>query len=131
MESKLREEIEKLEHEEELQIKIIKEKFASLRGELKKQCSHKYDNGETALILAGYPWHTGWDKCLICGSYIETNEYGRGEYHKVVYDSDMGHWDGLTRGQTYVVIDETETQYKVKNDLGATSTIGKSKFFDA
>lgn len=131
MESKLREEIARLELEEALQIKIIRDKFATLQGELIKRCSHKYDNGETALVLAGHPWHTGWDKCVICGSHIETNEYGRGEYHRVIYDSDMGFWDGLTRGQTYVVIDENETQYRVKNDLGSTSTINKSKFVDA
>lgn len=48
---------------------------------------------------------------------------------KVVYDSDVGYFDGLTRGRTYEVTDETDDQYVIaKNDLGAQSKISKSKF---
>jgi hypothetical protein len=46
----------------------------------------------------------------------------------VEYQSDMGIYDGLTKGKTYQVINQNYTQYIVKNDLGATSTINKSKF---
>jgi hypothetical protein len=48
---------------------------------------------------------------------------------KVRYESDLGHFDGLTYGLVYEVIDENETQYIVfPNDLGAKSAIQKSKF---
>lgn len=128
MESEIHAKLETLKIEEIKEINLIKEKYALQRGELRKQCLHKFDNGNSALEMAGHPWHSGWDICLICGTYIETNEYGRGEYIKVVYDSDMGHWDGLTKGNAYMVIEELETQYKVKNDFGSTSTIQKPKF---
>jgi hypothetical protein len=128
LESTVGKELEKLELDEEKEIKAVKKRYALLRGELRKQCVHKYDNKDTALERAGYPWHTGWDRCLICGSYIETNEYGRGEYLKVVYEGDTGHFDGLTRFKTYIVDEETENQYVVKNDIGGKSTISKDKF---
>jgi hypothetical protein len=47
---------------------------------------------------------------------------------KVRYEGDTGHFDGLTYGLVYEVIGENETQFIVNNDLGATSTIQKSKF---
>lgn len=112
-----------------MESKIYTRREILKKNELKrKHCPHKYDDGNNALEMAGYPWHTGWDICLICGAPIETNEYGRGEYLKVVYESDMGHFDGLTRGETYIVISQTETQYVVKNDSNAKSTIQKDKF---
>lgn len=128
MNSEIAKKLEELKIEETKEIDLIKEKYALQRGELRKQCSHKFDNGDSALEMAGHPWHSGWDMCLICGTYIETNEYGRGEYTKVIYNSDIGHLDGLTKGKTYIVVEELETQYKVKNDFGSTSTIQKSKF---
>ena len=49
---------------------------------------------------------------------------------KVRYEGDVGHFDGLTYGLVYEVIGENETQYVVfPNDLGAKSTIQKSKFY--
>lgn len=128
MESIVGKELEKLEQDEEKEIKTVKEKYALLRGELRKKCVHKYDNGDTALARAGHPFHSGWDECLICGTYIETNEYGRGEYLKVIYEGDTGHFDGLTRFKTYIVDEENENQYVVKNDIGRKSTISKDKF---
>ena len=128
MESEIYKKLEILKQEELKEIKTIKEIFSLQRGQLRRQCPHKYDDGSNALEMAGHPWHTGWDKCLICGTFIETNEYGRGKYLKVVYESDMGRFDGLTRGKTYIVIDQTETQYVVKNDLDDNSTIQKGKF---
>lgn len=47
---------------------------------------------------------------------------------KVKYVGGMDFHDGLTTGQTYTVIEETHSQFVVKNDLGGVSRIQKSKF---
>lgn len=47
---------------------------------------------------------------------------------KVKYESDLGFFDGLIKGKIYVVIEETPTQYVVKNELDGTSRIMKDKF---
>lgn len=46
----------------------------------------------------------------------------------VKYVGKMDFYDGLTTGKTYEVVRENDTQYIVNNDLGATSTIQKTKF---
>jgi hypothetical protein len=122
------ESIKAIENEMDKAIQKVREEYSHKIGEEKKKCNHNNDDGSTALVLAGYPFHSGWDRCQICGAYIETNEYSRGDYLTVEYQSDMGIYDGLTKGKTYQVINQNDTQYIVKNDLGATSTINKSKF---
>ena len=47
---------------------------------------------------------------------------------KVKYMSDMGHFDGLTRGEIYDVIGVLATQIEVVNDVNSISTISKDKF---
>lgn len=47
---------------------------------------------------------------------------------KVKYVGGMDFHDGLKTGNTYEVIGENERQYIVNNDLGAKSTIQKTKF---
>jgi hypothetical protein len=46
----------------------------------------------------------------------------------VVYQGDTGFFDGLTYGSPYEIVGENESQYIVKNDFGARSTIQKTKF---
>lgn len=50
---------------------------------------------------------------------------------KVIYNSDMEFFDGLTKGKEYEVIGENESQYIVNNDLGRISIIQKDKFIVA
>jgi len=47
---------------------------------------------------------------------------------KVRYEAETGFYDGLTKGKTYEIIDENDTQFVVNNDLGGKSTIQKTKF---
>lgn len=47
---------------------------------------------------------------------------------RVRYIGGLDFYDGLTTGQTYTVIEETQSQFVVKNDLGGVSRIQKSKF---
>lgn len=46
----------------------------------------------------------------------------------VQYNSDMGWWIGLTLGQNYTVLKETETQYVVANSVYLHSTVPKNEF---
>jgi len=46
----------------------------------------------------------------------------------VKYVGAMDFYDGLTTGQVYTVIEETHSQFVVKNDLGGVSRIRKEKF---
>jgi hypothetical protein len=79
MKSALLDSITALEDEKRKeQLKIINDYNTRILA-LKYQCNHLYDDGENALVQAGYPFHSGWDRCLICEKYIETNEYGREE----------------------------------------------------
>lgn len=48
---------------------------------------------------------------------------------KKKYIGKMDRFDGLTTGETYRVVEETETSYVIPmNDCGGTSTITKDKF---
>lgn len=47
---------------------------------------------------------------------------------KIKYKSDLGFFDGLTKGNVYEVIEETETQYVMVNDLEGKSWVLKDKF---
>lgn len=77
MKSKLLDSIKKLEDANTKEMNKIRSKCDNELYELKKQCKHVDEEGISALIKAGHPWHSGWDMCRICGKYIETNEYGR------------------------------------------------------
>lgn len=46
----------------------------------------------------------------------------------VTYIGGMDFYDGLTTGKTYTVLEETQAQFVVENDLGGTSRIVKHKF---
>lgn len=78
MKSEMQESITKINELMNDEINSIKEKYCKQIDKIRKQCNHVDDDGVDALMPAGYPFHSGWDICLICGSYIETNEYGRG-----------------------------------------------------
>ncbi|AEO93866.1 gp621 [Bacillus phage G] len=45
-----------------------------------------------------------------------------------VYDSGVGFYDGVTRGQEYPVLEELEDQYVIINDNLKMSMLNKSKF---
>ena len=47
---------------------------------------------------------------------------------EVVYISDMGFYDAVTRNREYRVIEELEHQYVVINDVLSTSSLSKDKF---
>lgn len=77
MESSLAESIKALENEKRKEeLKIINEYNTRIIA-LKYQCEHLYDNGGSALVRAGRPFHSGWDKCLICERFVETCEFER------------------------------------------------------
>ena len=66
-----------LDVEEAKEVNKVHLKYSLKREEIRKKCNHKFNNGDTALTIAGNPWHSGWDVCQICKTFIETNEYGR------------------------------------------------------
>ena len=78
MKSELLDSIKSLKDIEEKEINKVREQYSDKISKLRKQCNHIDDEGNSALIRAGHPFHSGWDRCQICDKYIETNEYGRG-----------------------------------------------------
>jgi len=73
----LLEAINKVEQDREREINVVNEKFNRQIQILINQCGHIDGEGNSTLILAGSPFHSGWDQCIICGRFVETNEYGR------------------------------------------------------
>lgn len=52
-------------------------------------------------------------------------------YHtkmRIEYIADTGHFDGLTKGKIYEVVEELDEQYTVNNDWKCISVINKDKF---
>lgn len=78
MKSELLESIKNLEDAKRKEQLIIIEKYNNDILALKYKCNHIDDEGNSVLIRAGHPFHSGWDRCQICDRYIETNVYGRG-----------------------------------------------------
>lgn len=66
--------------------------------------------------------------CIHCGEPVRAEKDYDG-VTIVIYNDEMGFYDGLTKGKAYIVTEETETQYVIgRNDLGGTSRISKDKF---
>jgi len=60
-------------------IKEINHDYSIILNRMRELCDHNYDDDISALVRAGYPWHSGWDRCLVCGKFVETSEFGRDE----------------------------------------------------
>lgn len=73
--NKIKDELKQLEKEWSLESDKIRNIYSKKIEAVRKQCKHIYDDDTSALVLAGKPWHNGWDECAICGTWIESNEY--------------------------------------------------------
>ena len=82
MKSKILEIIIDIKNKRDTEVYAVKEKFQKQIIEQIEHCTennHMDDDGNSALIRARHPFHSGWDFCQICERYIETNPYGRDE----------------------------------------------------
>ena len=73
----IRKELKQLEKEWDLEASKLRDIYFTKMSIIRKQCKHFHDDGNSALVRAGKPFHSGWDECEICGTFVETSEYSR------------------------------------------------------